>query len=56
MTKAGTAKRIEKDHPKADIKDEDLKAFNPDAFETHEDAFHNFLSQKTSVTRKCYLI
>ena len=56
MTNAGISKRIEKDHPKADIKSADLKAFNPDGFETHEDAFQNLLSQKTSVTRKCSVL
>ena len=53
---AGIAKLIEKDQPKADMKTVDLKAFNPDEFETHEDAFRNLLSQTTSVTSKCSLI
>ena len=53
MTNAGIAKRIEKDQPKADMKSADLKAFNPDEFKTHEDAFWNLLSQTKSVTRKC---
>ena len=56
MTNAGIAKRIEKDQPKADMKAADLKAFNPDEFETHKDALRNFLSQNTSVTRKCSLL
>ena len=56
MTNAGIAKRIEKDQPKADIKAADLKTFNPDEFETHEDEFWNLLSQTTSATRKCSLI
>ena len=34
-TNAVIAKRIEKDQPKAEMKAADLKAFNPDAFETH---------------------
>ena len=52
MTNAGIAKRIEKDQPKADMKAVDLKAFRPDEFETHGDAFRNLISQTTSVTRK----
>ena len=44
MTNAGIAKLTEKDLPKADMKAADLKAFNPDEFETHKDAFRNFLS------------
>ena len=56
MMNAGIAKRIEKDHPKADIKAADLKAFNPDDFETHEDAFRNLITQTTSVTKKCSLL
>ena len=32
------------DHPKADMKAMDLKVFNRDEFETHEDAFWNLLS------------
>ena len=56
MTNAGIAKRTEKDQPKADMKAADLKAFNPDAFEMHQDAFRNLLSQTTSVTKKCSLI
>ena len=56
MTNTGIAKRIEKYQPKADMKAADLKVFTPDEFETHEDAFHNFLSQMTSVTRKCSLL
>ena len=56
MTNAGISKRIEKDHPKAHMKAADLKAFNPDEFETHEDAFQNFLSQRKSVTRKFSLL
>ena len=56
MTNAGIAKRIEKDQPKADMKAADLKAFNPNEFKTHEDAFRNFLSQTTSVTRKSSLL
>ena len=38
MTNAGIAKRIENYQPKADMKAADLKSFNPDEFETHEDA------------------
>ena len=56
MTNAGIAKRIEKDQPKADMKATYLKAFNPDDFETHEDAFRNLISQTTSVTKKCSLL
>ena len=56
MTNSGIAKRIEKYQPKADMKSAELKAFNPDDFETHEDAFRNLLSQTTSVTRKCSLL
>ena len=56
MTNTGISKRIEKDQPKADMKAADLKAFNPDEFETHKDAFRNLLSQTTSVTRKCSLL
>ena len=56
MTNAGISKRIKKYQPKADMKVADLKACNPDEFETHEDALRNLLSQKTSVTRKCYLL
>ena len=56
MTNSVIAKRIEKDHLKADTKAADLKVFNPDDFETHEDAFWNLLSQTTSVTNKCYLL
>ena len=56
MTNAGIAKRSKKDQPKADMKAADLKAFNPDEFETHEDAFPNFISQTSSVTKKCYLL
>ena len=56
MTNVGISKRIEQDQPKADMKAADLKAFNSDDFETHEDAFRNLLSQTTSVTRKCYLM
>ena len=56
MTNAGIVNRIEKYQPKADMKATDLKAFNPDEFETHEDAFRNLLSQTTSVTRKCSLL
>ena len=56
MTNAGISKGIEKYHPKADMKAADLKAFNLDEFETHEDAFRNLLSQTTSVTSKCYLL
>ena len=56
MTNDGIAKRIKKDQPKADKKAGDFKAFNPDHFETHEDAFRNYLSQITSVTKKlCFL-
>ena len=56
MTNDGIAKRIKKDQPKADMKAADLKAFNPDDLETHEDAFRKLLSQTTSVTKKCSLI
>ena len=56
MTKAGIAKRIEKDQPKTDMKAANLKVFNPDEFKMYEDAFRNLLSQKTSVTRKCSLL
>ena len=56
MTNAGIAKRIKKDHPKADMKEADLKVFNPYDFETNEDAFRNLLSQTTSVTKKCSLL
>ena len=56
MTNADIAKRIEKDQPKADMKAADLKVFNPDEFETHEDAFRNLLSQTKSVNRKCSLL
>ena len=56
MTKAGIAKRIEKDQPKTDMKAANLKVFNPDEFKMYEDAFRKFLSQKTSVTRKCSLL
>ena len=56
MTNVGIAKHIEKDQPKADMKATDLKAFNPDEFETHEEALWNLLSQTASVTRKCSLL
>ena len=56
MTNSGIAKSIEKDQAKADMKAADLKAFNPGEFDTHKDAFCNFLSQTTSVTRKCSLL
>ena len=56
MTNAGIAKRIKKDQPKADMKAADLKAFNPDEFDTHEDAFRNLLYQTTIVTRNCSLL
>ena len=56
MTNAGIAKRIEKYQHTADMKTANLKTFNPDEFETYEDAFQNFLSQTTSVTRKCSLL
>ena len=56
MTNAGIAKRIENDQPKVDMKSADLKAFNPNEFETHEDTFWNFLSQTTIFTRKCSLL
>ena len=52
MTNAGIAKRIENNQPRAYMKAADLKAFNPDEFETHKDAFWNFLFQTTSVTSK----
>ena len=45
MMNAGIVKRIENNQPKADMKAADLTAFNPDEFETHEDAFRNLLSQ-----------
>ena len=38
------------------MKAADLKAFNPDEFETHEDTFQNFLSQRKCVTRKFSLL
>ena len=56
MTNAGIDKRIKNDHPEADMKAVDLKSFNTDEFETHEDAFRNLLSQTTSVTRRCSLL
>ena len=37
ITNAGMIKHIEKDQAKADMKASDLKTFNPDSFETHED-------------------
>ena len=52
MTNASIVKSIKKDNPKADMKAANLKVFNPDEFETHEDAFQNLLSQTTSVTSK----
>ena len=56
MMNAGIAKRIKTDQPKADMNAADLKAFNPDEFETHEDAFRNLLSQTKIVTRKFSLL
>ena len=56
ITNAGIAKRTKKDQPKADKKAGDFKAFNPDHFETHEDAFRNYLSQTTSVTKNLSLL
>ena len=56
MTNAGITKRIEKDQPKADMRSADLKAFNPDDFETHNDAFSNFFSQTKTFTKKCSLL
>ena len=56
MTNAGISKCIEKDQPKADMKAADLKAFNPDDFETHKCAFRNLLSQTTRVTKNCSLL
>ena len=56
ITNTGISKRIEKDQPKEDMKSADLKAFNPDEFETHEDALRNLVFQTTSVTRKCSLL
>ena len=53
MTNTGIANYIEKDQPKADMKAADLKSFNLDDLETHEDAFRKLLSQTTSVTKKC---
>ena len=55
MTNSGIAKRIENYQPKADMKSAEVKAFNPDDFETHEDAFRNLLSQMTSVTKTILL-
>ena len=34
----------------------DLKAFNPDDFKTHEDAFQNLFSKTASVTKKFSLL
>ena len=56
MMSTGIAKRIKKYQPKADMKDADLKAFNTDEFETHEDAFRDLLSYTTSVTKKSSLL
>ena len=38
------------------MKAADLKVFNLDDFETHEDTFPNLLSQTTIVTRECFFI
>ena len=40
---SGIAKCIEKYQTKADMNAADLKEFNLDEFETHEDAFRNLL-------------
>ena len=56
MTNDDIANHIKKDQPKADMKSADLKVFNPNNFDTHEDAFRTLLSQTTSFAKKYSLL
>ena len=56
MTNNDIANHIKKDQPKADMKSADLKVFNPNNFDTHEDAFRTLLSQTTSFAKKYSLL